>query len=325
MPLPTSASDVTETIKNAVLGNGAVAQAARAASGAPVKVSRNVAISSRPASAIASIVKTSTVARSLGFAPPVSSGSPAPKIGTVSAHTGSKTTIAVSTVNYDLYTFLSTGANTFVVSDGNVTADIFVLGGGGHGAWGGGGGGGLSITSNVSIPAGTYTVTVGAGASRQSAFTVGSNGGDSTITVSGSTYRGVGGGSSTKNGGCGGGNGGIGSQGFNGGDAGAFSGGGGGGMGAAGSGFNGGAGIESTFSGTNVTYGGGGGGGLDSGVNSSLLANGGAGGGGNGGWGGTGGGSDGTNGLGGGGGGNNKSFLPQGNGGHGRVMIRIRK
>ena len=326
MPLPTSASDVTETVKNAAQANGSIAQAARAASGAPVRVTSTSVVAARPASAIASVIRTSTVARKVGFAPPVSTtGSSAPRVGLVSAHTGARTLITATGINYDLYTFLSTGANTFVVGDGNVTADIFVLGGGGHGAWGGGGGGGLSITSNVSIPAGTYTVTVGAGASRQSGFTIGSNGGDSTITVSGTTYRGVGGGSSTRNGGCGGGNGGVGSQGFNGGDAGAFSGGGGGGMGAAGSGFNGGAGIDSTFSGTNVTYGGGGGGGLDSGVNPALLANGGAGGGGNGGWGGTGGGSDGTNGLGGGGGGNHRTNMSQGPGGHGRVMIRVRK
>ena len=150
MPLPTSASDVTETVKNAAQANGAVAQSARVASGAPVAASRNVATSSRPATAIASVVKTSTVARSLGFAPPLSSGSSAPRVGLVSAHTGSKSTITVSSVNYDLYTFLNTGANTFVVSDGNVTADIFVLGGGGHGAWGGGGGGGLSISTSRS-------------------------------------------------------------------------------------------------------------------------------------------------------------------------------
>ncbi len=204
MPLPTTASDVTETIKNAVMGNGAVAQAARAASGAPVKVSRNVAISSRPASAIASIVKTSTVARSIGFAPPLSSGSSAPRVGIVSAHTGAKSLITVSGVNYDLYTFLTVGTNTFVVSDIPITADLFLLGGGGGArSTFAGAGGQFTVVSNVTIPVGTYTITVGAGGGGGMTVIVqydASNGGNSTMTIAGTTYTGTGGAKSAGSG-----------------------------------------------------------------------------------------------------------------------------
>ena len=330
MPLPTSASDVTETIKNAAQANGSIAQAARAATGAPVRASRNVVISSRPMSAIAAIVKSSTVARSLGFAPPLSGGSSAPRVGIVSAHTGGKSLITVSGDNYDLYTFLNTGNNTFVVDDGNITADIFLLGGGGGGAGAGGGGGGLLIATNVAIPMGTYSVRVGAGGVANERTDRGLNGGDSTMTISGTLYSGVGGGGGApygaagSNGGCGGGGGaqeagGTGSQGGNGGSSyGVFGNGGGGGMGGNGEGSNGGSGLSSTFTGTAVTYGGGGAGASDGSLCTPYGCNGGSGGGG-------GPRTNGTTGLGGGGGGAWFSGQWPGQGGSGRVMIRIRK
>lgn len=335
MPLRPSASDVTETIKNAAQANGSIAQAQRAASGAPVKASRSSAISARPVSAIGAIVKTSTVAQRIGLAPATSSGSSVPAIGSVSAHTGAKTSITVSTINYDLYTFLTAGNNTFVVDSGSITADIFVLGGGGSGGIsyaGGGGAGGISVTSDVVFPPGTYTVVVGAGGTGVTSGS-GNTGGNSTVTVSGVSYIGYGGGGGGgyttvgKNGGCGGGGsttdriqgvgGGVGSQGFNGAGCGYGSaGGGGGGMGSIGNttNLNGGSGLAYTFSGSSVVYAGGGGGHADG----QLAGSAGSGGGG------AGGGKNGTNGLGGGGGGY-ESGNTSGKGGDGRVMIRIKK
>lgn len=197
MLLPTTASDVTETIKNAALGNGAVAQAARAATGAPVKVTATSVVASRPASAIASVVRTSTVARSIGFAPQVTTtGSSAPRTGIVSAHTGAKSLITVSGVSYDLYTFLTVGTNTFVVSDIPITVDIFVLGGGGGGyRYNSGRGGSFTVASNVTLTPRTYSLTVGGGGAggRANFGQYGSPGGSSSITVSGTTYTGAGG------------------------------------------------------------------------------------------------------------------------------------
>ena len=331
MPLPTSASDVTETVKNAAQANGSIAQAARAATGAPVRASRNVVISSRPASAIASIVKSSAVARSLGFAPPLSSGPSGPRVPIVAAHTGAKSLITVSGDNYDLYTFLNTGNNTFVVSDGNITADIFVLGGGGgsSGRYGGGGGaGGIQVSSNVTIPPGTYTVTVGAGGSGAAVGVDGSDGGNSTIVVSGVSYTGFGGGGGARdaavgrNGGCGGGGvtGGIGSQGFNGARANmGNAGGGGGGMGSAGFNRDGGNGKAYDFTGTSVVYAGGGA--AQTGTE-SANGTGGTGGGGTAQGSSVSTGENGTDGLGGGAAG---GFATGGRGGSGRVMIRVRK
>ena len=334
MPLRPSASDVTETIKNAAQANGSVAQSIRAASGGIVKASRSSAISARPVSAIGAVVKSSAIARSIGLAPAISSGGGPPPVGSVSAHTGAKTLMTLSTINYDLYTFLNTGNNTFVVDSGSITADIFVLGGGGSGgtSYGGGGGaGGFSVTSNVTFAPGTYSIVVGAGgAGVSSANTTGNNGGNSTVTVNGVTYTGFGGGGGGgynlqgRNGGCGGGGntparirdvgGGIGSQGFNGGGSGDYgSGGGGGGMGSAGlPTLHGGNGKADNFTGTSVVYAGGGGAVADG----QFSGSGGSGGGG------TGNGSAGTDGLGGGGG---ASAGTSGRGGHGRVMIRVRR
>lgn len=198
MPLPVSASDVTETIRNGAQANGSVAQSIRAATGGPVKASRTASAPARPVSALSAIVKTSSVARRIGFAP-ATSGPSIPTVvptGVVSAHTGGKTTITVSGVNYDLYTFLTAGTNTFVVSDLSITADIFVLGGGGGGyRYNPGRGGSFTVASNVTFTPRSYTITVGAGGSggRANLGQYGSYGGVSTITVGGTTYTGAGG------------------------------------------------------------------------------------------------------------------------------------
>lgn len=198
MPLPVSASDVTETVKNAASANGSVAQAIRAAAGGPVKASRTAAIPARPVSAIATVVRSSAVARSIGFAP-LLRGPSIPAVvptGVVSAHTGGKTTITVSGVNYDLYTFLNVGTNTFVVSDLPITVDIFVLGGGGGGyRYNSGRGGSFTVVSNVTLTPRSYTLTVGGGGGggRVNLGQYGSPGGSSSITVSGTTYTGAGG------------------------------------------------------------------------------------------------------------------------------------
>lgn len=326
MRLPASASDMTEAIRSSAQANGALSQAARASAGRPVKRTAGTAIPSRPISALGAIVRASEIARSIGFAPSTNS---VPTPG-VSLHTGIKSTITVSPDSYDLYTFLTTGINTFVVQGASVIGDIFVLGGGGPGAAGGGGGGGLAIFTNVTIPPSTYTITVGeGGATGANKDIKGTNGGDSSITVSGTVYKGEGGGAGASyagvanSGGCGGGGGannasgaGSGTQGFGGATSNnPFANGGGGGMGGAGSWVTGGAGLASSFSGTSITYGGGGAGAADPGY---CPCNPGSGGGG-------GLRANGTDGLGGGGGGAYYSGQFPGRGGHGRVMIRIRK
>ena len=205
------------------------------------------------------------------------------------------------------YTFTSSGSITFAQS---VTAGILVVaGGGGGGAFqaGGGGGGGV-IINTVTIPAGTYTITVGNGGSG-GVFdsSRGGNGGNSSI---GSLYVAIGGGgggnvynggSGNQNGitgGSGGGGGawnGGGTSGGSGtsgqGNAGAgssssgYAAGGGGGAGAGGGsgggnvGGAGGIGLPCSLSGTLTYYGGGG----SAGTNASTRTAGSTGGGGAGG------------------------------------------
>lgn len=331
--LPQSASAYTETVKSAAQANGSIAVAM---SGKFVRSSSSSG-SVRPAGALGAIVKASAVARSSGLAPPKPPSGPV--VATVSAHTSSKTIVSVSSVSYDLYTFTNVGNGSFVVSDAPLTADIFVLGGGGSGSYSGGGAGGLGVYSNVSIPQGSYVITVGNGGTGvESDVSVGNNGQDSKITISGKMYKGIGGGAggmyngAGTNGGCGGGgmrilgtqgsalqtasDGGF--NGYNGGwhDYGA----GGGGMGGVGLGdpqYAGGPGVSTNFTGTIVFYGGGGGG----------SGNNGPGGTGGGGRGKTmmGPGGDGTAGLGGGGGGQAEGYHKAGAGGSGLVMIRIKR
>ena len=198
MPFYVSASDVTETIKTAAQANGAIAQATRAANGIPVAISRTAPVTMRPLTAISAVIKSSSASRRIGFASPSTASSGLVELpkGIVSAHTGTKSTIAVSGASYDLYTFLNVGTNTFVVSDLPITVDIFVLGGGGGGyRYNSGRGGSFTVASNVTLTPRSYTLTVGGGGGggRANLGQYGSPGGSSSITVSGITYTGAGG------------------------------------------------------------------------------------------------------------------------------------
>jgi hypothetical protein len=205
MPLPTSASDVTETIRSSAQANGALAKANSAASGKPVKTTSSTVVFPRSSSAIGAAVKASAIARSIGIAPAGSGGSAPQAI--ITALTATKTIITASGNSYDLYTFLTAGSNTFVVGNLPITADIFLLGGGGGArSTYAGAGGQFTVVSNVTIPVGTYTVTVGAGGGGGMTVIVqydSSNGGNSTMTIAGTTYTGTGGAKSAGNGAAG--------------------------------------------------------------------------------------------------------------------------
>ena len=253
-----------------------------------------------------------------------------------------------------VHTFSSTG--TFTLSEARDVEYLVVGGGGGGGGYlgGGGGAGGFRTGTFTSLPAGTYTISVGAGgAGGLASSTAGGNGGNSAFHTITSNGGGGGGPAYTVgpgNGGSGGGNGVVNtnkggsgntpstspSQGNDGGGAGAenYGQGGGGGASAVGGsasgtspGGNGGAGSSSSITGTSVTYAGGGGG-------SGYFSVGGSGGSGGGGNGGSGDGvaagsrrqaSDGVAGTGGGGGGGtylNSSAQKGGAGGSGIVIVR---
>ena len=211
-----------------------------------------------------------------------------------------------------VHSFTNAGTYTFTLSS-DCTVRILLVGGGGGSGYscsGGGGGGGMIDASNVSLSAGTYTVTVGAGGTAGNTGGVaGGNGGDSLILAPGGAEvrRAIGGGASAaylssskagRDGGCGGGGtsgamGGAGTegQGYAGGKAGSVSTAGGGGAGGAApacsngketGGGAGGPGRASDITGEEVYYGGGGGGGGWNCTSMAAQMNGGIGGGGNG-------------------------------------------
>jgi len=183
---------------------------------------------------------------------------------------------------YNVYTFTASG--TLNVSTAGLV-DILLVGGGGSGGGvsngyaGGGGGGGVRALTNVSLPVGSHTVTIGSGAS------VGLSTNANGLAGLGSTcgpYSVAGGGAGNGNGlsgaqtagGSGGGSGSSGIVGIsidllsgnNGGSAASAAGGGGGGGATGGNasgstGGNGGAGLANSFYDGTVRYYGGGGGG----------------------------------------------------------------
>jgi hypothetical protein len=194
-----------------------------------------------------------------------------------------------------------TSTSTLVVSTGGLF-DVMIMGGGGGGGGstgggegGGGGGAGLLQISTLVIPAGTYTVTVGAGGAtgEPAGF-----GGWSGVSVIRSQYAGGAGGGqrwggavagpnaggASYRGGYGGSAAGVSQQlyGFNSGASdGGGNNGGGAGMGGAGGTRTAGAGITNTFTGTSVTRAAGGlGGGTSGTFGGSAAANSGTGGGG---------------------------------------------
>ncbi len=223
-----------------------------------------------------------------------------------SALTASGCTLVVGTATggtittpsgYKVHSFTSNG--TFTVSDGSLTVDYLVVGGGGAGGsdrGGGGGAGRFLSASAVTLSAGSYTITVGAGGTGVAVTAAGGNGvkgnSGSSSSIAGSgfttvTAAGGGGGGGCAAGGIrdgiSGASGGGGSQyagdgaggtatagnaGGAGSEAGAV-GGGGGGAGAVGgaasssAGGNGGSGSASSITGSSVIYAAGGGGGGD--------------------------------------------------------------
>ena len=202
----------------------------------------------------------------------------------------SSTNSTITTADgYTIHTFATSG--TFTISDQSLKVDYLVVAGGGGGGQkraGGGGAGGMITASNVSLAAGTYTITVGAGGNGGTGTSSWTQGGDGSNSIISSIVTATGGGGGAReqavgsDGGSGGGgsdgqNGGSGTsgQGNDGGNSSSSSGGGGGGgkggvgngggNAAAGSsgydGGDGGTGGSSSITGTSVTYAGGGGGG----------------------------------------------------------------
>ena len=261
-------------------------------------------------------------------------------------------------------TVVPAGEMSYLVAAGGASGGAFYGGGGGAGglrtSFGSSSGGGASAESNITLSAGTYTITIGGGGSAitSSTYNQGNNGSASSIsgTASVSTVGGGGGGTYVTNtsqlpglsGGSGGGGGALGqtspyvspkgtgtaNEGFDGADGGlgSFN-------GTVGPGGGGGAGTLGVASSGGYRVGGNGGAGLAVNiVPGGIFAAGGAGGGeGGAGTGGTGGGgaggvassSSGTNGVintgsGGGGCGNNGSSLTSGAGGSGVVILRMR-
>ena len=243
------------------------------------------------------------------------------------------------------------GNMSFLVIAGGASGAVAHGGGGGAGglrtSYGPTSGGGSSAESDITLAAGTYTITVGAGgggATSGGSNVSGNNGVDSSISASGlTTITSIGGGGGSSyagqttpgNGGSGGGGGnqsqaggtGTAGQGYNGGTGSSSSSnypsGGGGGAGAVGgngsgtSAGNGGAGLETSITGSSVAYAGGAGG-------SSYV-------GGTAGTGGIGGGANGTNSSGvsnagtanTGGGGSGATGATSGAGGSGVIILRL--
>ena len=198
-------------------------------------------------------------------------------------HTGGTITTSGS---YTIHSFTTVGSDTFTVS-ADVSIDYLVVAGGGGGGVGRGGGGGAGgvKSGTITLAAGSYNITVGAGGSFAVDDYEGGDGGSSSIGSLISTTGGGGGGgwriTSGRNGGSGGGASagatlaggtGITGQGFAGSarldDA---TGGGGGGAGAAASGKDGAIGITSTLTGTTRYYAGGGGAGAHIGYNIGIA------------------------------------------------------
>jgi len=241
------------------------------------------------------------------------------------------------------------GNMSFLVVAGGASGGADVGGGGGAGglrtSYGSTSGGGASAESDITLAAGTYTITVGAGgAAATGPGQIGNSGVNSSLAASGITTitsTGGGGGGATNDngltGGSGGGSGrtgsagagtsiqgyagGIGSQGNTGSDTG----GGGGGSFAIGANGTtsisgaGGDGVSISITGSTVAYAGGGGGG----AYFSSAGTGGSGGGGAGGQGSGGAGAAGTTNLGAGGGGGGAAGGDSGAGGSGVAILRM--
>jgi len=214
-------------------------------------------------------------------------------------------TFTSNTVVYAYHIFTTTPTSSFIPVQSITNATVLVVGGGAGGGsqtGGGGGAGGATLATSVSITAGTYTVTVGAGGAGSDGSSSAINGGNSSFNSIVGTGGGAGGAwpsyKAGSNGGCGGGGSGAsgaagtGSQGYGGGTGSpGGGGGGGGGMGSAGGnasqpsgwiGGNGGDGLSYAIANTTYLVSGGGGGGSYNAGGGSAAGTGGTGGGGNG-------------------------------------------
>jgi len=197
---------------------------------------------------------------------------------TYTATTGSPTVDTSSRAGKTIIKYAGSGSITIGVPG---YVEILVMGGGGacgmqntNFEGGGGGGGGVIYSTSAFLPAGTHTVTVGAGGAKND--TAPKNGEGSEVGPYAALGGGTGGPNSNSIGAKSGGNGGCGgggaagtsggsallSQGYNGGVSG------GGGAGGAPSGNTGGAGRSISITGTSVTYGEGGNGSAQGGENS---------------------------------------------------------
>ena len=111
-----------------------------------------------------------------------------------------------------------TGTSNLVVSSSALPADILMIAGGGGGgkhSGGGGGAGGVAYKTSITIPAGSYTATIGGGGTGRNADAWNADqggAGSSGVNTTFLTY--------TSNGGGGGGSGGTGAQGGSGGSGG---------------------------------------------------------------------------------------------------------
>jgi hypothetical protein len=116
----------------------------------------------------------------------------------------SPSTTSGTTGIYTYYSFLyttETGGSgsrqtlyTFNVLSGSITCDVLIVGGGGGGSEGGGGGGGYVYQTNLTIPAGSYSVRVGNGGNGGTPGQYGIQGASSSFIVGGTTYIAYGGG-----------------------------------------------------------------------------------------------------------------------------------
>lgn len=100
---------------------------------------------------------------------------------------------------YVYHTF--SGPGSLVVSKEG-TAEVMVIGGGGggsgHAASGGGGAGGIAYNPRLNMTAGTYTITVGAGAATGPNHSTSYDGSPSSLTGGGYTITGLGGGAAGR-------------------------------------------------------------------------------------------------------------------------------
>ena len=121
--------------------------------------------------------------------------------------TPTQSSVTENGTTYTVQTFTTVATNcTWTIPTGVIGIEVVLVGGGGgagYGSCGGGGGAGRVAVSNSVIsvsPGDVVTLTIGSGGSggyntNQALWQRGTNGGATAITINGSTYTAVGGGS----------------------------------------------------------------------------------------------------------------------------------